>query len=218
VCSYDFNIYCFDALSGEKQWNYETDNYINGAPATNGQVVVFGGCDELLHIVSVETGDKVGEVVAGSYIAGSAALVDDAAYLGHYDQSLLCIDVNKNEIVWEYDNDGTAGAFFSSPAVSKNNVVIGSRDKLVHCINRKNGEKKWTFQTRGDVDSSPVIAGDKVVAGSNDGRLYMIQLDNGQHVWSFEIGADIVGSPAVTDGYIFVGAQDGRIYAFGESL
>ncbi len=218
VCSYDFNIYCFDAETGVKQWNYETDNYINGAPATDGKVVVFGGCDELLHIVSVDNGEKVGEVDAGSYIAGSAALVDDRAYLGHYGESLLCFDVEKKEIAWEYNNDGATSAFFSSPAVSKDKVVIGCRDKLVHCVNRKTGEKIWTFQTRNDVDSSPVIAGDKVVVGSNDGRLYVLNLEDGQLVWSYEIGADILGSPAVTGGFIFVGAEDGRVYAFGESL
>ena len=112
--------------------------------------------------------------------------------------------------------EGEAGAFFSSPAVSKNRVVIGSRDKLVHCIDRKSGEKIWTFQTRDDVDSSPVIAGEQVVVGSNDGRLYVLELRGGDLIWSYEIGDDIVGSPAVTDGHIFVGAEDGRVYAFGE--
>lgn len=218
VCSYDFNIYCFDAKTGDKKWNYETDNYINGAPATDGNVVVFGGCDEFLHIVSVDNGEKVGEVDAGSYIAGSAALVDDRAYLGQYGESLLCIDVENKEISWQYNNDGTTGAFFSSPAVSKDKVVIGCRDKLVHCVNRKTGEKIWTFQTRNDVDCSPVVADDKVVVGSNDGRLYVLNLENGHLLWSYEIGADILGSPAVTSGFIFVGAEDGRVYAFGESL
>ncbi len=218
VGSYDFRVYAIDASTGEQQWSYETDNYINGAPATNGQFAVFGGCDERLHIVSVADGSKIGEVIAGSYIAGSAALYEGTAYLGHYGETLMAIDAEAQEIIWEYDNNGETRAFFSTPAVDENHVVIGSRDKLVHCVNRNTGEQLWTFQTRDDVDSSPVICDDKVVVGSNDGRLYVLNLNEGSLIWSYEIGSPVVGSPAVTGGYIFIGAEDGRVYAFGGEL
>lgn len=217
VGSYDFKTYCFDAKTGAKQWEYESDNFINGAPATDGKVILFGGCDERLHIVGVADGRKIGEVVAGSYIAGSAAFVDGHAYLGHYGEELLCIDVAKQKTVWRYDDDGDAGSFFSTPAVNKNYVVIGSRDSRVHCVDRKSGEKVWSFKTRDDVDGSPVICGDKVVVGSNDGRLYILDVRSGDMLWSYEIGADVAGSPAVTNGFVFIGADDGRLYAFGEN-
>jgi eukaryotic-like serine/threonine-protein kinase len=215
--SYDFFVYCLDAKSGKKIWAVETDNYINGAPATDGTYTVFGGCDEQLHIVTVADGVEIAKVDAGSYIAGSAALVDGFAFLGHYGEALLCIDINKKEIVWEYDNNGKAGAFFSTPAVNDKLVVIGSRDKLVHCVDRKTGQQKWTFQTRDDVDSSPVICQEKVVVASMDGRLYILDIKTGSQLWSFEIGADIVGCPAVAGGKIFIGAEDGRLYVFGEA-
>ena len=216
--SYDFKTYCLDAKTGDVQWAYESDNYINGAPATNGKVAVFGGCDELLHIVSVADGTKLGQVVAGSYVAGSAALVDNKAYLGHYGEELMCIDVVEQKVQWQYNAGGKAGSFFSTPAVGDNQVVIGSRDKLVHCVDRKTGAQLWTFKTRDDVDSSPVICDDRVVVGSNDGHLYILDLKNGEFIWSYEIGSDITTSPAVTGGFIFVGADDGRLYAFGEVL
>jgi outer membrane protein assembly factor BamB len=69
--SYDNLMYCFDADNGKLRWTYETEYYINGAPATDGEIVVFGGCDEKLHIVSGQNGTKIGEVSTGSYIAGS---------------------------------------------------------------------------------------------------------------------------------------------------
>jgi len=203
VGSYDFKTYCLDAHTGERIWEYEADNYINGAPATDGKVILFGGCDERLHILSVADGKKLAEVVAGSYIAGSAALVDGKAYLGHYGEELMCIEIESHKVLWRYNDDGATGSFFSTPAVDNKHVVIGSRDKRVHCVDRKTGKKKWTFKTRDDVDSSPIICDNKVIVGS---------------IWSYEIGAEITGSPAVADGFIFIGADDGRLYAFGESL
>jgi outer membrane protein assembly factor BamB len=218
VGSYDTKMYCFDSKSGELIWTYATDYYINGAPATDEQVVVFGGCDEKLHIVHVLDGKKVGEVWAGSYIAGSAALVDGRAYVGHYDQKLVCIDLVEQKIVWEYFDEEGGGEFFSSPAIGKEKVIIGSRDYFLHCMERETGNPIWKFQTRDDVDSSPVIAKDKIVFGSLDGRLYMLNLEDGKEIWSYEIGAAILGCPAVVDGMVVIGAEDGRVYAFGETL
>jgi outer membrane protein assembly factor BamB len=216
VGSYDNRIYCMDAATGKLNWSYETDNYINGAPATDGVHVVFGGCDELLHILSVLDGTKIGEVWAGSYIPGSVSLVENRAYLGHYDNKLVCIDTEEKKIVWEYEDKDHPDAFFSSPAVGKDRVLIGSRDGYLHCVNRKNGEKIWAFQSRDDIDSSPVISGNKVVFGSMDGRLYVVNLKDGKEIWSYEIGAAIFGCPAVAGGFIVIGADDGRVYAFGE--
>jgi len=215
VGSYDTKMYCFDANTGKLQWAYETGNYINGSPATDGENVVFGGCDEILHIVSVADGTKRGEVIAGSYIPGSAALVDGKAYLGHYGNKLICIDIVNQKIDWEYQNEYGA-PFFSSPAVGKDRVVVGSRDEYLHCVDREKGKKIWTFKTRDEIDSSPVIVDEKVVVGSTDGRLYIVDLEKGNELWSYEIGAAIIGCPAVAGGMIIIGAEDGRVYAFGE--
>jgi outer membrane protein assembly factor BamB len=216
VGSYDNRLYCFDAETGELNWSYETDNYINGAPSTDGREVLFGGCDELLHILSVLDGTKIGEVWAGSYIPGSAALAGDRAYLGHYDSKLVCIDRKEKKIVWEYFDQENPDAFFSSPAVGIDRVLIGSRNDSLYCVDSKTGKKIWTFQTRDDIDSSPVIAGEKVVVGSLDGRLYILDLNSGIELWSYEIGAPLFSCPAVDSGFIVIGSDDGRIYAFGE--
>ena len=218
VGSHDNKMYCLDAASGKLKWAYETDNYINGTPALDGGNIVFGGCDEKLHILSVLDGKKKGEVSVGSYIPGSAALVENKAYVGHYGNQMVCVDIKNKKIPWKYGDEKHGDAFFSSPAVGKDHVVIGSRDGFLHCVNRETGEKVWMFRTRDEVDSSPVIAGDQVIVGSSDGRLYVVNLKSGQKVWSYEIGAPIISCPAVAGGLIVIGAEDGRIYAFGEKL
>jgi len=141
--------------------------------------------------------------------------LENRAYLGHYDNKLICIDTDEKKIIWEYTDKDHPDAFFSSPAVGKERVLIGSRDGYLHCVNKKSGEKIWAFQTRDDIDSSPVISGDKVVVASMDGRLYVVDLMDGKKIWSYEIGAAIFGCPAVAGGFIVIGADDGRVYAFG---
>ncbi len=216
VGSYDNRMYCLNAITGVLIWEYETENFINGAPSTDGTHVIFGGCDEILHIISVSDGTKTGEVWAGSYIPGSAALVNNLAYLGHYDNQLVAVDLFTKQVIWTYEDEEHPGPFFSSPAVTKDRVIIGSRDGYLHCVDRKQGEKLWEFQTLDEIDGSAVVSDDKVIFGSIDGRLYILNLKDGTKIWSYEIGGAIIGSPAVAGGFVVIGSEDGRIYAFGE--
>ncbi len=215
VGSYDTNLYCFDGATGETIWTYSTENYVNGTPAILGDLIVFGGCDAILHVVSATTGEAATtlELGADCHVAGSVALADGKVYFGHYGNAFICVDMAANRIDWSYPSE--RHPFFSSPAIGADRIVFGGRDKRLHCVDRATGEPIWTFPTRRKVDGSPVICADKVVFGSADGRVYVVSLADGSELWSYEIGKSIFCSPAVTDGRILIGANDGLMYAFG---
>ena len=86
---------------------------------------------------------------------------------------------------------------------------------MLHCVNRADGQRVWSFATRGRVDSSPVVCGDKVVVGSDDGRVYLVSLSDGKELWSYEIGQPVGSSPAVAEGKFVIGSEDGSVYCFG---
>lgn len=214
VGSYDANVYCFDVQGGEPLWTYTTDNYVNGSPAIAGSETLFGGCDAALHLVDLESGERVARVDLGEgcQVAGSVALLGDRAYFGHYGNEFLRVNLDDGETEWRYASKRQG--FCSSPAVGEKYVVFGGRDRHLHCALRADGTPQWKFRTKRKVDASPVIAGDKVVFGSGDGRIYMLRLADGDKVWSYDIGKPIYSSPAVVEGMIVVGAGDQRVYAF----
>ena len=213
--SYDTRLYCLDAANGKELWHYETGNYINGTPAVDEGVVVFGGCDAVLHVVSVATGKALAQIELGSdsHVAGSVALAGGRAYLGHYGNAFVCVDLKEQTTVWSHRHKSQP--FFSSPAVGEEWVVFGGRDKRLHCVQRSDGKEAWSFPTRRKVDGSPVIVGDKVVFGSGDGWVFVLSLKDGSKLWSYEIGRPIMSSPAVVDGRVLLGANDSRLYCFG---
>jgi len=213
IGSYDFKLYSVDATTGKSNWVYESGNYINGSPAIANKQTIFGGCDAILHVISLKDGQQVKEIDAGAYIAASVALVDQFAYIGHYENAFLCIDLDKGTNVWTYRD--RQFPYFSSPAVSGERVLFGGRDKQLHCLNRHTGASLWKFPTRGKVDSSPAVCGDKVVVGSDDGRIYLVALNTGKELWSYEIGQPVGSSPAVANGKVVVGCDDGSVYCFG---
>ena len=216
VGSYDSKLHCVDAATGEPVWTITTDNYVNGAPAVAGEKIVFGGCDGLLHVVSAADGKELAKIEARAYIAGSVALKEKFAYVGHYGNEVICVDLEAGTVAWQYKE--RAFPYFSSPAVTDEHVIIGGRDKRVHCLERATGKQLWEFQTGGKVDSSPVVCGGKIAFGSDDGRLYVVSMENGKELWSYEIGKPLTASPAVANGMVIIGSEDGAVYAFGAPI
>jgi eukaryotic-like serine/threonine-protein kinase len=216
VGSYDAKLHCVDAATGQAAWTVTTDNYVNGAPAVAGGKIIFGGCDGLVHVVSAADGNELATIEAGAYIAGSVALKERFVYLGHYGNEVVCVDLEAETVAWQYKESGFP--FFSSPAVTDERVIIGGRDKRVHCLERATGKQLWEFKTGGKVDSSPVVCGDKIAFGSEDGRLYVLSIENGKELWSYEIGKPLTASPAIVNGMIIIGSEDGAVYAFGAPI
>jgi len=212
VGSYDSKLHCVDASTGKAVWTVTTDNYVHGTPAVAGERIVFGGCDGLLRVVSAD-GKELTKIEAGAQIAGSVAVGGKFAYFGHYGNAVMCANLDDDTAGWEYTERGFP--YFSSPALLDDRVLIGGRDKRLHCLDRKTGKLLWDFQTRGHVDSSPVVCGGKVVFGSEDGRLYVLSLEKGEELWTYEIGKPLIASPAVSNGIIVIGSEDGAVYAFG---
>ena len=216
VGSYDSKLHCVDAATGKAAWTVTTDNYVHGAPAVAGEKIVFGGCDGFLHVVSAADGKELAKIDARAYIAGSVVLKEKFAYVGHYGNEVICVDLEAETVDWQFKERGFP--YFSSPAVTDRHVIIGGRDKRVHCLERATGKQLWEFQTGGKVDSSPVVCGDKIAFGSDDGRLYVVSMENGKELWSYEIGKPLTASPAVANGMIIIGSEDGAVYAFGAPI
>ncbi len=213
VGSYDNYLHCVDAKNGQLIWKFESMNYINGTPAIwKDEVVVFGGCDAQLYMVSLADGKLIRQVDLEAPIASSVGIKDHFAYVGDMDKTVHAIDLNTGKITWGYLHRNFP--YFSSPAITEELVIIGGRDKGLHAIERISGEQKWRYSARGRIDGSPVISGGKIVIGSMDGKVCLIDIKTGEVRAQYEIGSSISSTCAVSKGWIFVGCEDGNLYAF----
>jgi eukaryotic-like serine/threonine-protein kinase len=213
--SYDNHLYCLDASTGKKLWSYEAESYINGAAALYNDSFIFGGCDAMIRVVRIRNGKELFHIDAGSYIPGTVAVDGHMAFAGHYGSKVVCIDLENRRIRWQFGDEDTGAPFFSSPAVGKGCVLIGSEDGVLYCIDQQTGKLKWEYTTGDTIKSSPVITGERVVFCSADGYIYLLDLQTGEKHWSWEIGAGITSSPALAGGMLVIGAEDGVVYAFG---
>ncbi|MGH6959476.1 MAG: PQQ-binding-like beta-propeller repeat protein, partial [Dongiaceae bacterium] len=212
IGSYDEHLYCLAARTGALLWKAKTEGPVHCTPAVAGGVTFVSGCDERFRAVQVSTGKELYQIPFGAYAGASPALAGDFAYFGNFANEVVAINLKTRRIAWRYKHPRRNFPFYSSAAVVGDRVVLGGRDKIVHCLNARTGKALWTFTTRARVESSPAVAGGRVYIGSNDGNLYVLDLATGKKLWEFTAGAPLSASPAIAAGRLVIGSHDGRLY------
>jgi outer membrane protein assembly factor BamB len=213
--SYDQNLYCLSSETGALIWKYATEGPVHCTPAIDNGLVYVSGCDETLRAIDASSGKQISAVSLGAYSGASAAVHDRHAYVGTFGNEVLGIDLRAGAIQWVYKHPSRSFPFYSSAAVTATRVVLGGRDKVVHCLDRSTGKAVWTYTTRARIDSSPLITANRVFVGSSDGLLYELDLETGKKNWEFTAGAPLSASPAAAGGFLVIGSQDGILYCFG---
>jgi len=215
IGSYDETLYCLAAKTGKLLWQFRINGPVHCTVSVANGIAYVSGCDEIFRAIRISDGKEVYNVSSGAYTGASPALQGPSAFFGTFSNEVLSVNLQSRQLVWRYENKQRQFPFYSSAALADGKVVLGGRDKLVHCLDAKTGKALWTFTTRARVDSSPAVAGGRVYIGSNDGRFYVLQLATGAKIWEFEAGAALSASPAIAEGKVVIGSQDGRLYCFG---
>ena len=161
-----------------------------------------------------KTGKERIATSATAYTGASVALVNNVAYFGTFDNQVLALDLGSRKVLWRYEHPDCKFPFYSSAAVVDGTVVLGGRDRMIHALDARTGQARWTHMTRARIDSSPAIAGNRVYVGSNDGRFYCLDLAGGKVVWEHDQGAALSASPALAAGRIVIGSTEGRLLCF----
>lgn len=212
VNGYDGTTRALAAADGKLVWSYKADEPINGSPAVvDGRWLVFGGCDAQLHVVNLADGSLVRKIATSAQIPASIATHGTMAFCGNYANEAVAFDVTGGKVAWTYQDRQLP--FMSAPAVNDRLVLLGSRDKQLHAINRADGQAAWTFKTGGRVEGSPLLFNDGVVFGSTDGRLYAANLEKGEELWRLDLGESLVASPAYGARLLVVGGEKGTVFA-----
>ena len=215
IGSYDETLYCLMARTGTEVWRFRINGPVHCTVGVAGDIAYISGCDEVFRAIRISDGKEVFQVSSEAYTGASPALQGTHAYFGTFSNEVLGVSLEKKQVVWRYENKQRQFPFYSSAALAQGRVILGGRDKQVHCLDAISGKAIWTFATQAKVDSSAAVSGSRVYIGSNDGRFYVLDIEKGAKLWEFEAGAPLSASPAIGEGRVVIGSQDGRLYCFG---
>lgn len=199
--------------TGKPRWKFKIPGGpVLASPAVFGNHAFASGCDKILHVIDIPTGKEISSIPLEGQAPGAVAVDGDRLFVGTMGGEALGIDWKKPEVLWRYKADQ---AFFASTCLTDKLVVLGSRDKRVHAMDRRTGKKAWIFETRGKVDGSAILAGTRIHVASLDGNLYMLDADKGTPLKTIKLDSPAFGSPAVGGGCLVISTLRGVTHCFG---
>jgi outer membrane protein assembly factor BamB len=123
--------------------------------------------------------------------------------VGDYLNTLHSLDVTSGAEKWKFEK--AQGRWIGSPLVINNTILAPNADDSLYALDL-NGNKLWSFATKGPLWSQPVSDGNNIYFTSLDHNLYALQLSNGSQLWKTDMGAAVLNSPTLSsDGVLYVG-------------
>jgi outer membrane protein assembly factor BamB len=215
VGSYDGNVYCLDASTGNLAWKYTTGDIVSSSPAVANGKVYVGSQDSNVYCLDASTGNLAWKYTTGGWVVSSPAVNDGKVYIGSRDLNVYCLDASTGNLAWKYTTDNYVQ---SSPAVANGKVYVGSQGNgNVYCLDASTGNLAWKYTTGDIVFSSPAVVDGKVYVGSRDSNVYCLDASTGNLAWKYTTGDIVSSSPAVANGKVYVGSQDSNVYCLDAS-
>jgi len=153
---------------------------------------------------------------AGKFLKSSPVVSDKLVFLGGSTGNFHALDRVTGKEVWRKN----IGIGVDAPAlIQKGRVYVGTKDGFVVCLDAKTGEKKWSYETMGEIVGAPNIAAHPedgrllLLVGSYDNFIHCLDAKDGKLLWKFETMNYINGTPAIWDKQAVVfGGCDAQLY------
>jgi outer membrane protein assembly factor BamB len=212
----DCKLYCLDAATGKKLWDFATTSHVESTPCVTGNNVYFGAGDDGLYCLDAATGKKRWHM-PGLHVDASPLVIDNRLYAGsgvgdsYKDTVLVCLNADTGEQMWRVPVDLPV---WGMPAIQGEYLYAGigngnflmSADQLekpekpagaVLCLERSTGKRVWRFDVRDGVLAR--LNGDEkhVWASARDRHCYCLDRRNGDFLWKTDLGSAVVASPSL---------------------
>lgn len=155
---YDGKLYCLDATTGSKKWEYQTGGPILNSAAIVGGKVFVGSQDGYVYAVNVSNGQLAWRYKTNKSIQNAPCIANDTVYIGSGDGSLYALTTS-GSLKWKYDS---GAPILQSAACGANKVYFGN--EAVYAIalsdNGSSAGQLWKKRLQGQSFSGywPVVA------------------------------------------------------------
>jgi outer membrane protein assembly factor BamB len=231
--SQDCKLYCLDAATGKKLWEFQTASHTESSPTVAGGKVYFGAGDDGLYCLDAGDGkpkwhleglhvDANPLVIGGRVYAGSGHNgKQEQAYL---ETVLFCLDAETGKEHWRIP---TEHSVWGQPTLDGGRLFVGlasgdfldPSDKpggVVLCVDAASGRRLWRCDLADGVLGRVAVDAECVYFGCRDGRCYAADRKEGVVRWKTDLGSPIVTSPVLAGGpgegkSLYVATRGGRL-------
>lgn len=127
---------------------------------------------------------------------------------------VYALDLKTGKQQWTFK---TGGKVYSTPAVHKGVVVVGSSDHFIYGIHAKTGKELWKLEADKAVLGSPAVKNGKAYIGASDGTFRCIDVKTGKLIWSYnDVQGYVSTLPTLADNKVIFGSWKNGFYALDQ--
>lgn len=213
--SQDANVYGLNMADGTLQWKHTIDDQVRCSIVIEGNRTAVAGCDAILHVIDASNGTGLAKIELSSQTAVAPTMFGPLAYFGMESGEFVCANMEEKKNVWTWKDERQDAAIRGSAAVTETAVIFGNRGNRVVCLDRHNGEVKWSYRAKRGIDASVLVVGDRVYVGDIAGNFMVLNVDDGQLLQTIELSGGITSAPCLTGDRLLVTTQEGIVYCLG---
>ncbi len=211
----DGNLFALDLNSGEKKWQYETDNQIIGSAnwweTNNITYILVGSYDYYLHCVDAQTGKLMWKYESDNFINGAPACSGGKTFFGGCDGFLHVVDIVSGKADKKID---VATYVPGSPALENNKAYLGDYDGRFFLVYIQKEKTTWEWKDESTTlpfIASPAILGNRLFTANHNKFLYSFNKESGEKIWEYNSGSRVEASPVVAGNKVVVANMRGDL-------
>ena len=200
----DSRLFCLDAATGTKLWEYKTESHTESSPVVADGKVVFGAGYHGIHCLDAVNGPGADNIPLWRYPPDAKA-----------EQQALHVDCNPivaNGRVY-------AGSGYKPEYISKNGKI-----NTIFCLDLNTGAEIWSDRVDDAVYGSPLADENRIYFGTGNSTysetfpstrpgILCRDATTGGEIWYCRLPENVMGRPVADKRQLFVGCLDGKGYA-----
>jgi len=198
-------------------WSSNLNDSVTTSPIVADGEVFIGTSGGNLYALDMTTGNTIWTFDCNNPISSSPAFANGTVFFGTENPgTVYSINASTGLPIWAYQVP-TGAAVYSSPALVDGEVIAGSSDGDLFCLNQADGHLLWATQLGGGYLSSPAIQNGTVYIACARG-VEAVDVLTGTWIWEYATKFFVTSCPAVADGLVFVGTEDDdSLYVLNQS-
>jgi outer membrane protein assembly factor BamB len=187
----------YEALSGKKLWEFDTNPKESLWPKTRNEVIATPVIYENVVYISNGQDPEHGEGVGHAYAI-------DATKRG---------DITQTGMIWHFDKIRRS---ISTAAIKDGLIYLADFSGFLHCLDLKTGKPYWTHDMFAAIWGSPMLIDNKIYLGDEDGDIAVIE-----HGKTFKLiaeqnmGSSVYATAVPANGKLFIMNRN-QLYALQE--